>query len=254
MPSTHVGTPVPQARWHQSSTSRHLPSEHGDPLVRVVVIGDQSMVRTGLSRLVGDQNGLTVVAEGPVAQAVVLSSEFRPDVLMLLDDEPEPETLESLRSVTRVSPGTAVLLLTSSVEGISRSRLQEVGVRAVLGLEQPAGALLDSIRKVHSDDDVVGIDGRLDRGYDRDAARAPGADDPEALASLTRREREVLVLIGEGLRNADIAARLAISPLTVRNHVTSILDKLELADRFDLAVYAFRHGLVRFRQKRIAAF
>lgn len=253
MSSIHVGTAVAQARWHGSSTSPHLPSEHRDPLVRVVVIGDQSMVRTGLSCLVGDQSGLTVVAEGPVAQAVVLSSEFRPDVLMLLADEPEPETLASLRSVTRVSPGTAVLLLTSSVEGISRSRLQECGVRGVLGLEQPAGALLDSIRKVHRDDDVVGIDDWMDRGYDR-GARAPGAGDPEALASLTRREREVLVLIGEGLRNHDIATRLAISPLTVRNHVTSILDKLELADRFDLAVYAFRHGLVRFRQKRIAAF
>jgi DNA-binding CsgD family transcriptional regulator len=77
-------------------------------------------------------------------------------------------------------------------------------------------------------------------------------DEPEApkIRSLTKREREIVLLIGEGLRNVAIANQLFISEATVRNHLTSILSKLELSDRFELAVYAFRHGLVAVQTAR----
>ena len=74
------------------------------------------------------------------------------------------------------------------------------------------------------------------------------------IESLTRREREIVALVTEGLRNKQIAERLFISEATVRNHLTSILDKLELGDRFDLAVYAFRRGMVSYPQPGEASF
>ena len=78
-------------------------------------------------------------------------------------------------------------------------------------------------------------------------ARRRRAEDVEGakIDALTKREHEVIALVGEGLKNAAIAERLFISEATVRNHLTSIFDKLDLSDRFELAVYAFRHGLVQ---------
>ncbi len=81
--------------------------------------------------------------------------------------------------------------------------------------------------------------GIAQRRFARDA-------EAEKIASLTRREHEIITLVGEGLKNAAVAERLFVSEATVRNHLTSILSKLELTDRFELAVYAFRHGLVRY--------
>ena len=78
--------------------------------------------------------------------------------------------------------------------------------------------------------------------------RRPENSEAVKIAKLSPREREIITLIGEGLKNEAIAARLCISEATVRNHLTSVLDKLGVADRFELAVYAFRHRLVDYRE------
>ena len=94
----------------------------------------------------------------------------------------------------------------------------------------------------------------LDRAQAADVVsrltRKRTVDDPEAakIASLTPRERQIVTLVTEGLKNAGIADRLSISEATARNHLTSVLDKLELDNRFQLAVYAFRKGLVSYPQ------
>ena len=89
---------------------------------------------------------------------------------------------------------------------------------------------------------------RLRHECSRRIARRRHIQDAEAekIASLTRREHEIIALVGEGLKNGAIADRLFVSEATVRNHLTSILSKLGLSDRFELAVYAFRHGLVHY--------
>jgi DNA-binding NarL/FixJ family response regulator len=78
-------------------------------------------------------------------------------------------------------------------------------------------------------------------------ARAPGDEKPEAerIAALSQREREVVTLIGQGLKNKQIAENLSISEITVRHHLTSIFTKLDISDRLELIIYAYRHGLAQ---------
>jgi DNA-binding NarL/FixJ family response regulator len=111
--------------------------------------------------------------------------------------------------------------------------------------EKAAEVLIAAIERVN--DGEAWLDPSLMAGVLSEVTRAGKAakTDPEAekIASLTKREREVIVLIGEGIKNKEIAGRLFISETTVRHHLTSIYDKLEVADRVELLIYAFRHGL-----------
>ncbi len=110
----------------------------------------------------------------------------------------------------------------------------------------PPEVLIKAIRKVHAGE--IWLD-RATTAHvlSRIAGRCRSSDiETSKIASLTKREREIIALIGEGLNNAAVAGRLFISVSTVRNHMTSILDKLVVADRFELAVYAFRQGLVKY--------
>jgi DNA-binding NarL/FixJ family response regulator len=113
--------------------------------------------------------------------------------------------------------------------------------------EQGADVLVQAIEKVHSGEvwlEPTIVMRALAEISGRHSAAAPPVD-PEAakIARLTPREREVIGLIGEGLYNKDIAERLSISTATVSHHLTSIFDKLDVANRFDLVIYAYRHGL-----------
>ena len=165
----------------------------------------------------------------------------RPDVLVL--GMHDGTALTDIRGITEACPETSVLLLTSD-QPLVHERALEFGVRGVLALEQPAAMLVKAIEKVQAGE--IWLDRVRTAGLLQSVARARRDPEQEQIASLTRREFEIVQLVGEGMRNGQIAERLFISPATVRNHITSILDKLDLSDRFDLAVYAFRHGIVRF--------
>jgi DNA-binding NarL/FixJ family response regulator len=111
--------------------------------------------------------------------------------------------------------------------------------------EKAAETLLRAIERVHAGE--VWLERAMMASVLSQMTRASQQPDPEAakIATLTTREREVIALIGEGLRNRQIAERLFISETTVRHHLTSIFAKLEVADRLELVIYAFRHALVR---------
>jgi len=118
----------------------------------------------------------------------------------------------------------------------------------VLSCDETGAVLLKAIQKVHAGElwldraRTAGIVTQLARGAHKDP-------DTVKIESLTTRQREIVTLVAEGLTNRQLAERLFISEATVRNHITAILDKLELRDRFQLAVYAFRQGLVTYPQK-----
>jgi DNA-binding NarL/FixJ family response regulator len=150
-----------------------------------------------------------------------------------------------LQELPTVTERARTLVLTSDVDVTRHARVIELGAVGVVLKTQSAQVLAKAIRSVHAGElwldraEAATIINRLTRKH--------AEDDPELLriASLTPRENQTVALLTEGLTNKDIAARLFISEATVRNHVTSILDKLQLTDRFQLAVYAFRRGLVR---------
>ncbi len=238
--------------------------------IRILLIDDQAIVREGLRMLLESHNGLVVVGEAAECQeATALARQEQPDVIILDLDLGGASGHNCLEALLSASPKSKALVLT----GLHDINLHQAAVsRGAMGLVkklEAAEALVKAIRKVHAGE--VWLDGALmarlleefwrmrgkeDSSEARMAAQGqqprqgaqpqPAQAPPEEMvkiALLTDREREVVTLLGEGLRNQQIADRLCISVVTVRHHLSSIFSKLKVADRFELAIYAYRHGL-----------
>ena len=188
---------------------------------------------------------MAIVGEARFEDAEHAAGQHRPDVLAILVNEEWQRTLDLIPSLLERNGRAAILLLASAHDTTGEERAIAAGVRGVILLEEPAAVLLKAIEKIHAGE--LWLDRTRTADLLQHVTRAHGDPVDARVASLTRRELEIVHLIGEGLRNPQIAERLFISQATVRNHITSILAKLELADSFDVAVFAFRHGIVRFR-------
>jgi DNA-binding NarL/FixJ family response regulator len=215
-----------------SATPARTPADR----VRVLLVDDHAMVRAGLGWVVRAHPGMVLVAEVSSREALAAAADLRPDVAVLALREPEDDHLELLAKVA-VHAGRSVVVLSRPDAALERQAL-DAGAHGIVAQRQSASVLLSAIQRVH--------DGKLWIGR----AAVPGcleASDAERLkiATLTRRELEIVQLLSEGLDNAEISRRLFISPATVRNHLYSIFSKLHVDRRLQLAVYAFRHRLVR---------
>jgi two-component system, NarL family, nitrate/nitrite response regulator NarL len=175
------------------------------------------------------------------AEAVSIAATGRPDVV-LVDPDGDDVKLEAVSILTEATVGP-ILLFTGNTEPQVHSRAIQLGASGVVLKQQPAELLGRAVEKVAAGE--LWIDRARAATLIANAVRRRHQD-PEAIkvGTLTKREREVIALVGEGLRNTAIAEHLFISEATVRNHLTSILSKLALSNRFELAVYAFRHELV----------
>jgi len=207
--------------------------------VRVAVVARWPVVAAGIRELLGPHEDLEVIAAfESLGEAIAGCG--RSDVV-LLDPDSEEISLRAVPALAQAGSGR-ILVFTAAADAAVHTRAIELGASGVVSKEEAAPALARAIVKVHAGELWLA---RTRAGVALSIARRRDRD-PEAfkIESLTRREREIVGLVGEGLRNRSIAERLFISEATVRNHLTSILSKLDLSDRFDLAVYAFRHDLV----------
>jgi DNA-binding NarL/FixJ family response regulator len=209
--------------------------------VRLFVIEDHPVVREGLRMLLDAAGDLHVVGVAPSASSALDALRAAPPDLVLLDlDLGEEDGLEWLPKVLEAAAGAHVLILTAVREPGRDEAAFGAGARGFVHKEAPAEELLRAIRAVAS--------GAL--WFDPATLGARPAAGPHAdpLAALTSRERDVVHLVGEGLRNEEIARRLGISEKTVRNHLTAAFDKVGVSGRLELAVFAYRHGLARPRR------
>ncbi|MEV0408234.1 response regulator transcription factor [Actinoallomurus sp. NPDC050550] len=217
--------------------------------IRVVVADDQTLVRTGLCGIVDTAPDLTVVGEAATGvQAAELARRERPDVVLMDIQMPDMDGLEATRLITAGSPGSSdvrVLMLTTFdldeyVYGALRG-----GASGFLLKDTPPLELLAAIRVIAGGDALLapGITRRLIKEFAARPATSslPG---PGVLAVITKREREVLMLVAEGLSNSEIAERLHIGPGTAKSHVGHLLTKLDARDRVQLVILAYRTGLV----------
>jgi DNA-binding NarL/FixJ family response regulator len=217
--------------------------------IRVLLIDDQAIVRSGLRLLIESRPGLKVAGEaGNRADALKLASREQPDVIVLDLDLGQDNGLALLPELLGVAKDAHVIVLTGIRDVEKRDRTIELGAKGVVLKENGAGELLNAIEKVHRTGEYWFERGAAGRLLGKKTARAGERQvDPEAakIATLTEREREVVALIGEGLKNKRIADRLFIEPTTVSHHLTSIFNKLGVSDRFELMIYAYRHGLAK---------
>jgi DNA-binding NarL/FixJ family response regulator len=215
-----------------------------DEPTRVLIVDDHPVVREGLAGALAAEDDLTVVgssADG--AEAVQVAADTQPDVVVMDLHMPGLSGIEATRQIVAASPHIAVLVLTMVDEEDSVFAAVRAGARGYLLKGASPEDILRAVRSVARGEAVFGP-GVAERmlGYFTDAqARRRPAPFPE----LTDREREILHLVARGARNADIARHLVISPKTVRNHISNIFTKLQVADRADAIDRAHAAGLGR---------
>ena len=215
--------------------------------VRVLVADDQALVRTGFGTILGAQPDLEVVGEAEDGRAAVrLATELRPDVVVMDVRMPELDGIEATRRLAGpdvVDPVKVLVVTTFNLDEHVYDALR-AGASGFLLKDARPEELVAAVRTVAAGDSLLSpavtraLVGRF--GERVRPASTPG----DALAALTPRELEVLRLIAEGLSNAEIAAALVLSTETVKTYVSRILTKLDLRDRVQAVVLAFRIGLV----------
>jgi DNA-binding NarL/FixJ family response regulator len=198
-----------------------------------------------LQALLEKTNGISIVGDaGTAVELPGIVEDQHPDVVLLAMDGWGEREVRLLEALPWLSERTRTLVVTSDVDPNLHARAIQLGAMGIVLKTQPARSLVKAVQKVHAGELW------LDRAQTADLVNRlthkRTDEDPQAarIGSLTAREREIVTLVTEGLKNKDIADRLSISEATARNHLTSILDKLALSNRFELAVYAFRKGLV----------
>jgi len=215
--------------------------------LRILLLSEHAIVRTALRMLIESRPGFRVVSEAPNHRGA-LEYSFDEIDLVLLDLDLELESsLHFLAELTAAAKTARVLLLTSTTNPEAYSTAVSLGAIGVVHKERSAEVLLKAIEKVCAGEmwldraTIARVIGGLSR------AEKHKLTDPDAvkIATLSDREREVIAVIGKGLKNKQIAEQLFISEPTVRHHLSSIFAKLEVSDRFELLIYAYRHRLAR---------
>ncbi|GHA92242.1 DNA-binding response regulator [Streptomyces tendae] len=214
--------------------------------VRVVICDDQALIRTGLTTIVDAQPDLEVVGECGDGQAGVdLARELRPDVVVMDIRMPVLDGLEATRLLAGAGvehPVKVLVVTTFNLDEYVYEALR-AGASGFLLKDAPPDRLLHGIRTVAMGAALLDPDVTR-RLVGRYAARIRPAEGTAQDIPLTPREMEVLRLIADGLSNSEIASALVISPETVKTFVSRILTKLDLRDRVQAVVFAYRHGLV----------
>ena len=217
------------------------------PQIRIMIVDDHAVIRTGLRMLIEQDQTMNVVAmAGTRAEALLLATQEQPDIILLdlmLGDE---DGLEFLPTLCEMSPRSRVLVLTGVQTTESHRSAIRRGAMGIVLKQQAAELLLKAIQKVHAGE--VWIDrsmmGSVLEDVRTERNQAPSVEETK-IARLTPREREVVALVSEGLKNKLIGERLYISETTVTHHLSSVFSKLEVSDRLELIIYAFRHGLAK---------
>jgi two-component system nitrate/nitrite response regulator NarL len=214
--------------------------------IRIIILDAYSMVRMGLRLILENVPGFVVVGEGgDSAAGLELVSRENPDIILLKLNPAGGPGLEGISQLVKSCQHMRIILLTTTEDQqVCLQAIQE-GVLGVVSMMQPAEVLIKAVSKVNSGE--IWIEHALMAQYlkTRSPARRLVEIDPEAerLEQLSNRERQVIHLIGQGLKNQQIGSILCISESTVRHHLTSIYSKLGVADRLELLVYAHRKGL-----------
>jgi DNA-binding NarL/FixJ family response regulator len=216
-------------------------------VIRVVVVDDQPLVRAGFRMVLASQPDIDVVGEAEDgAQALRLLQDTEADVVVMDIRMPIMDGVEATRRLCGPSAGgPRVLVLTTFDTDADAFAALQAGASGFLLKNVPPEELLAAIRVVAGGDAVVAprVTRRL---LDRFAGQlAPPRQPAELVDPLTEREREVLLLVAQGLSNAEVAERLFVAETTVKTHVGRILTKLGLRDRVQAVVLAYETGLIR---------
>lgn len=217
-------------------------------MIRVLVVDDQAMVREGFSALLNAQDGVEVVgvaADG--VAAVTQATALTPDVVVMDIRMPRMDGIEATRRIVGAAPAGSVHVLVLTTFDLDDYVVEALraGASGFLLKDADAAQLTDAVRVVARGEALLApaVTKRLIASYLE--SRPAQVVAPPGLADLTPREREILLLIAEGLSNLEIAARLHLAEPTVKTHVSHVLAKCGIRDRAQAVILAYESGLVR---------
>ncbi len=213
-------------------------------MIRVLVVDDQALLRTGFRMILGAEPDLEVVGDaGDGEAAVALAASERPDVILMDVRMPVLDGIAATKRIVEQRGDARVLILTTyDLDEYVYDALR-AGASGFLLKDAPPEQLVEAIRVIARGEALLAprVTRRLIEEF---ARRAPPRAPTGVLDELTEREREVLRLVARGMSNAEIAAALVVGETTVKTHVARILDKLGVRDRVQAVVMAYEHGLV----------
>lgn len=211
-------------------------------MLRILLVDDHEVVRLGIKSLLTRQNQFQVVAEaGNAQEAVEQALHHKPDVVIMDIRLPGRSGIEATQEITKKLPETKVIVLTSFAEDNLLFDAIMAGASGYVLKQIGSGELVRALETVARGEKL--LDPSLtQKVFDRVRQTAREAQN-EDLARLTEREMQILVLIAQGKTNKEIAEKIFLSEKTVRNYVSSLLDKLNLSTRTEAATYAVKHHI-----------
>jgi DNA-binding NarL/FixJ family response regulator len=214
--------------------------------IRVLLVDDQELLRSGFRMILEAAGDITVVGEAADgAEGAEASRRSRPDVVLMDIRMGDVDGIEATRRIVAADAGKVVILTTFDLDEYVYAALR-AGASGFLLKDTRPDDLVTAVRVVAGGDALLApkVTKRLLERFGGDLA-APVTNGDAAVADLTEREREVLRLVAGGLSNLEIAERLVLTEATVKTHVSHVLRKLGVRDRVQAVVWAYEHGVVR---------
>ena len=215
--------------------------------IRILIADDHPLFRDGMRALLNSVPDTEVVGEATSGEeAISIAASLQPDIILMDINRPVVNGIEATRTIMQASPHIGILVVTMFEDDDSVFAAMRAGARGYLLKGADQAEVLRAIHAVASGEAIFSpaIAVRLMRFFATPAPAAP----PQAFPELTEREREILTLIAQGHNNNEIADRLVLSPKTVRNNVSNIFSKLQVADRAQAIVRARAAGLAQDRR------
>ena len=214
-----------------------------DEKIKVIIADDHVLIREGIKQILELEKTIAVIGQaGNGEDAINIAQELEPDIILLDINMPKINGIETLRRFKDLGIKTKVIILTIHEEKEYILETMKLGASGYMLKDSDADSLIQGIKDVangkeyiqSSVEHLVTVSGEVNIEQDKEL---------EKINLLTKREYEVLLLIAEGLNNKDIGTRLFISEKTVKNHVSNILKKLELNDRVQAAIFAYKNNI-----------
>lgn len=210
--------------------------------IKIILIDDHILFRSGIKALLSRQHGFEVIGEAADGlSGIKMINRLQPDVVLLDLDMPGMNGREALSQIISINPQQAVIMLTVSEDSDDLTECMRIGARGYLLKNINADFLLESIRKAAEGDNVFSPE--MTAKLVKSLISPQPAQGTQALSSLTPRELEILGYLAAGHSNKIIARHLDLAESTVKVHVQNLLRKLNLSSRVQAAVYAIRHNV-----------
>lgn len=212
--------------------------------IRLLIAEDETVVRMALAQLLAAEGDIEIIGQAPDGEvACDLARRLKPEVVLTDLGMPRMDGIAATRRIKEEAPESAVVVLTIHHDDDHLFAAIKAGASGYVLKDAPPEQMVAAIRAAARGEGYIGpsLVGRVLEEFARVGRLRAAAK--EVFAELTRREMEVLELVGQGLRNKDIAQRLFLSEKTVKNHISSIFSKLQVNDRTEAALLAARHGL-----------